>query len=251
MQMSTEFQWIELEVRDGVAEITLRRPERKNAVTGPLVAELREALARCAAIDDCRAILLLGADGVFCSGLDLKEFNAEPRPEWLGSFQQEWRALHVQLFELDKPVICAMESYAINAGAALALASDFLIAGTSAFLQVGEVIQGRPAPMNLAWLRLRFGDALTRRVVLRGRRIPGPDLERLGIASEVFADDRVLDRARELSAELAALPPAGLAATKRALRALDLPGGPNTWFDIAANAVAGAHVAGPIASLKR
>jgi len=249
--MSTEFAFIETDLQDGVAELVLRRPERKNAVTGPMVRELRSAVARCSADDACRALLFRGAGGVFCSGLDLKEFNADPRPEWLPSFQQEWRQLHVQLFELDKPVICAMESYAINAGAALALAADFLVAGTNAFLQVGEVLQGRPAPMNVAWLRLRFGDALTRRVVLPGRRIPGPELERLGIAFEVAGDDRVLARARELSAELAALPPAGLAATKRALRALDLPGGPNTWFDIAADAVAGARVAGPIASLKR
>lgn len=249
--MSTEFQWLEFEVREGVAEITLRRPERKNAVTGPLVAELREALARCAASDGCRALLIRGAEGVFCSGLDLKEFNADPRPEWLVSFQQEWRSLHVQLFEFDKPLVCALERYAINAGSALALACDFMVAGTSAFLQIGEVLQGRPAPMNLAWLRLRFGDAITRRIVLLGRRIPGPELERLGLAFEVVQDEAVLPRAREFAAELAGLPPSGIAATKRALRALDLPGGPNTWFDLAANAVAGSRPDGPIASLKR
>ncbi len=249
--MSTDFQAIDLQVHEGVAEIILQRPERKNALTGPLVSEIRTAVARCASDDSCRVLLFRGAGGVFCSGLDLKEFNAEPLPEWVAGFQQGWRALHVELFELDMPVVCALERYAINAGAALALSSDFLVAGTDAFLQVGEVIQGRPAPMNLAWLRLRFGDAITRKVVLLGRRIPGPELERLGIAFEVVAADFVLSRAREFAAELAGLPPAGIAATKRALRALDLPGGPNAWFDIAARAVATARPGGPIPSLKR
>lgn len=60
---------------------------------------------------------------------------------------------------LDKPIVCALERYAINAGSALALAADSSSSAMGAFLQVGEVIQGRPAPMNLAWLRLRYGDA--------------------------------------------------------------------------------------------
>ena len=247
----TEYECIAVELNDGVGEVILRRPERKNAITGPLVTELRGAIDGLAANDDCRVLLLRGAGGVFCSGLDLKEFNAEPRPEWVPGFQAGWRGLHEQLFVLEKPVVCALEKYAINAGAALALSADFVVTGNDAFLQVGEVIQGRPAPMNLAWLRFRFGDALTRRIVLLGRRIPGAELERLGIAFQAVEDDQVLARARELAAELAAMPAAGLASTKAALRALDLPGGPNSWFELAARAVAGAAPAGPIPSLKR
>ncbi len=249
--MSTERKHTAVELNDGVAELVLSRPERKNAVTGPLVAELRAALDALAADDACRVVLMRGAEGVFCSGLDLKEFNAEPRPDWLAGFQPGWRALHEQLFRFDKPVVCAMEKYAINAGAALALSADLLVAGSDAFLQVGEVLQGRPAPMNLAWLRFRFGDALTRRVVLLGARIPAGELVRLGIAFEVVEPAEVLPRARQLAAELAAMPPSGLAATKAALRALDLPGGPNSWFELAAAAVAGSAPAGPIPSLKR
>ncbi|MBI5949485.1 MAG: enoyl-CoA hydratase/isomerase family protein [Chloroflexi bacterium] len=239
-------------IRNGaVAEIVLNRPERKNAVTGPLVAAVRQALAEAEADEGVRAVILRGAGGSFCSGLDLKEFNAEPRPEWAPGFQAGWRGLHQQLFDFPKPVICALEGYAINAGSALALAADFLVTGREAFLQVGEVRQGRPAPMNLAWLRFKFGDAITRRVTLLGRRIPGPELERLGIAFQCVDDAAVLDTARAIAAELAEMPPAGLATTKAALRALDLPGGPNSWFELAGRAVAGAAPAGPIPSLKR
>mgnify|MGYP000375868599 CR=1 FL=1 len=236
---------------EGVAELVLNRPERKNAVTGPLVESISRALSEAEADGTVRAVVLRGAGGSFCSGLDLKEFNADPRPEWVPAFQAGWRGLHEQLFAFPKPVVCALEGYAINAGAALALAADFIVAGNGAFLQVGEVIQGRPAPMNLAWLRFRFGDALTRRVTLLGRRMPGAELARLGIVLASVEDDAVLGRTQELAAELAQMPPSGIATTKAALRQLDLPGGPNSWFDLAARAIAGGAPAGPIPSLKK
>lgn len=239
-------------IRDGaVAELVLNRPERKNAVTGPLVESVSGALSEAETDDTVRAVVLRGAGGSFCSGLDLKEFNAEPRPEWAPGFQAAWRGLHEQLFMFPKPVVCALEGYAINAGAALALAADFIVAGNGAFLQVGEVVQGRPAPMNLAWLRFRFGDALTRRVTLLGRRMPGPELALLGIALESIEDVGVLERARAIAAELASMPSSGIATTKAALRQMDLPGGPNSWFELAARAVAGGAPAGPIPSLKK
>ncbi len=249
--MPEDFATISIRRDDAIAEIALQRPERKNAITGPMVEELSRAVATLRADDACHVLLIAGGGGAFCSGLDLKEFNAEPAPAWRAEFQAGWRSLHEQLYELDKPVVCALERYAINAGSALALSADFLIAGETAFLQVGEVMQGRPAPMNLAWLRLRFGDALTRQVTLLGRRIPGPELLRLGIAFECAEDATVLDRARALAAEIAALPPAGMAATKTALRRLDLPGGPNAWFRAAASAVSGGSERGPLTSVKR
>ena len=173
------------------------------------------------------------------AGLDLKEFNADPRPEWLPSFQGTWRAFHEQVFAFDKPIVCALEGFAINAGSAWALSSDFIVVGESAFLQVAEVRQGRPAPMNLAWLRLRYGDGIARRVALLGRKIPGAELARLGIALECVPDAEVLSTARDLAAELAAIPAQGLAITKSVLRTLDLPGGPNEWFQRTAEAVQG------------
>jgi len=235
-----------------IAEIILNRPERKNAVTGPLAVALREALASCDADASVRAVVLCGAGGVFSSGLDLKEFNADPRPEWLPAFQAAWRGVHEQLFAADKAVVCALEGYAINAGSALALGADFIVAGETAFLQVGEVRQGRPAPMNLAWLRGKYGDAVARRIMLLGRRISGPELLRLGLAHEVVADSDVLAASRALAGELAELPPEGIAATKQLLRRLDLPGRPNNWFEEASNAaVTAGRTAGPLPSLKK
>ena len=241
---------VRLELDGAVAEIILNRPERKNAVTGPLAEAATAAVAQAEADPTVRVILLRGEGGVFSSGLDLKEFNAEPRPEWLPRFQGLWRGLHERLFACDKAVVCAMESYAINAGSALALSADYLIAGDTAFLQVGEVRQGRPAPMNVAWLLARHSDAVARRVMLLGRRIPGPELLQLGIAHAVVPDADVLAAARALAAELAEISPEGIAGTKQLLRTLNARDA-GSWFETVATEAAKLRVAsGPIPSLK-
>lgn len=111
-----EARLVDMRSEAGIAELILNRPERKNAITGPFVAELSAALTDLAASDDVRVILLRGAGGGFSSGLDLKEFNADPRPASLATFQGQWRSLHEQLFAFDKPIVCALEGYAINSG---------------------------------------------------------------------------------------------------------------------------------------
>jgi len=242
---------VRLEISGAVAELILNRPERKNAVTGPLAEAATAAVARAETDPAVRVILLRGEGGVFCSGLDLKEFNADPRPEWLPRFQTLWRGLHERLFACDRAIVCAMESYAMNAGSALALSADYLVAGETAFLQVGEVRQGRPAPMNVAWLLARHSDAVARRVMLLGRRIPGPELLQLGIAHAVVPADEVLTAARALAAELAEIPPEGIAGTKRLLRSLNTRDA-SSWFETVATAAAKVNTAsGPIPSLKR
>ncbi len=128
-----------IERHDNVAEVVLNRPERKNAVTGPLAAGLRDAFRELGADDTLSAIVLRGAGGAFCSGLDLKEFNADPRPEWLGDFQAVWRAAHAAIYDCPKVIVGALERFAINGGGALALSCDLLVAGRNAYLQVGEI----------------------------------------------------------------------------------------------------------------
>ena len=242
---------VRLEIEGAVAEIVLNRPERKNSVTGPLAVAARQAVESAEANPEVRVILLRGESGVFSSGLDLKEFNADPKPDWLPGFQGMWRGLHERLFACDKAVVCALEGYAINAGSALALSADYLIAGETAFLQVGEVRQGRPAPMNVAWLLARHSDAVARRVMLLGRRIPGPELLQLGIAHAAVQDSEVLNTSRALASELAGISPEGIAGTKRILRNLNARDAA-TWFDSVASAAAAVGARrGPIPSLKQ
>ena len=241
---------IRYELNGGVAEVILNRPARKNAVTGPLALAAADAVDAASSDAGVHVILLRGEQGVFCSGLDLKEFNAEPKPDWVAGFGEHWRGLHERLFACDKAVVCALEGFAINAGSALALSADYLVVGETAFLQVGEVRQGRPAPMNVAWLLARYGDAVARRLMLLGRRVTGPELLQLGIAHAVVPDSEVLAAARALAAELAEVSPEGIAGTKRLLRSLNVRNA-ESWFDtVAAAAAKVGRPRGPIPTLK-
>ena len=212
------------------AEIVLNRPELRNAINGPLGEGLATALGRADADDGVQAILLRGADGAFCSGLDLKAFNADPPPDWMPRFPAIWRGAHRAIFECKKPIVVALERFAINGGAALALAADLLVAGETAFLQVGEVKQGMAAPYNMAWLRLRHSENTAAQLTLTGRRFTGPDLAALGIAYAAVPDDDVLAAASRLVQELADYPDGALPRIKALLRAYnDTPA--DDWFD--------------------
>ena len=121
---------VRLDVDDaGVGWVIMNRPERKNAITGPFGVALARAIRSADAHEGVNVIVLAGAGGAFCSGLDLKVFNAEPPPEWMAQFQTIWRQAHKSLFECSKPIIGCLERYAINGGAALALACDLLVVG--------------------------------------------------------------------------------------------------------------------------
>lgn len=214
-----------------VVEVVLNRPERRNALTGPLVVALAEALRAVAEEPETSVIVLRGAGGAFCSGLDLTEFGHDPPHEWIAEFPRLWRAVHEALYDLPCIVIGALERAAVNGGASLALACDFLIAGHTAFLQVGEIQQGMAAPMNMAWLRLRHSEAVAARVALLGDRIVGPDLVTLGLATSTVADDRVVPEALELARRLAGHDTAGVRRIKRSLRGSGLGSSATTWFD--------------------
>jgi len=215
---------------DGWGEVILNRPERKNAINGPLGEALAGAMAQMNENDAVRVILLRGAGGAFCSGLDLKEFNAEPAPSWVPEFQHIWRGAHRSLFNSAKPVVGALQRYAINGGAALALACDLLVVGEEAFLQVGEVQIGMAAPYNLAWLSLRHSEAKMAEIALIGERLHGPGMLNMGLAQTCVTDDAVLRTATELCQRLAGYPPGGLARIKAGLRAR-LTMDADAWFD--------------------
>ncbi len=205
------------ELHDGWGELILSRPGRKNAITGPMAADLRAGLADLLAAK-ARVILLRGEGGAFCSGLDLDEFGAQPPRAWRATFTQDWAAFHRDLYACPATIVGALERFAINGGAALALACDLLVAGEGAWLMVGEAALGIAAPMNLAWLRLRATESTAAQIALGAARVPAGDLMRLGLAYKVTPDAAVLDEARALVARLAGFPEGGLAGIKAGLR---------------------------------
>ena len=223
---------VKTQVNDGYAEIILNHPQTRNAITGPMGIALANAIRTCGSNENVKCILLRGAGGSFCSGLNLKEFNAEPPPDWLADFGNIWRTTHRTLYECPKPIIVALEKFAINGGAALALAADLLIVGSDSYLQVGEVRQGTAAPYNMAWLRLRFSEHIAAQLTISGRRFSGTELLSLGIAFNAPSTDATVSVAHATCAELAAFPADALTRIKATLTGYR-PNNADEWFNIA------------------
>lgn len=221
---------VRLEVQDHIAEVILARPERKNAINGPLGLDLAAALKTADTDPAVHVVLLRGDGGAFCSGIDLNAFNADPVPDWLPDFPSIWRSAHRSLFECRKPLVCALERYAINGGAALALAADLLFVGRTAWLQIGEARLGMAAPYNLAWASLRLPESAIARLVFMADRVSGPELLALGIAHRVADDEDVLTQTRAFCAEVASWPEGGLSRIKSGIRAR-LGMSADDWFD--------------------
>jgi len=144
--------------------------------------------------------------------------------------------LHVELFECPAIIVGALERYAINGGAAYALACDLLVAGETAQLVIGEVRQGAPAPMNVAWLAARTTEAVAMTLAGIGQPVHGPDLLRLGLACEVVADDQVLTKAQELAANLGGYPDDGPRSLKAGIRSNSPVSDAKEWFTAARSA---------------
>jgi enoyl-CoA hydratase/carnithine racemase len=223
---------------DGVATIELHRPERKNAIIAPMLDELAAHVTAASNDAAVRVVLLCGAGGAFCSGLDLTEYGAKPPPDWLPTAAQSVRQAHLALAACPHPVVVALERYAINGGAAFALAGDLIVTGHDSWLQVAEVRLGMAAPMNLAWLVARYPVSTVLQIVLTGNRFDGVELRRLNIAHEVVDDADVRSRAEELAIEIASYPAGASQILKSAALGLaadtETPVLSEAWFSRAA-----------------
>ncbi|APR04302.1 enoyl-CoA hydratase/isomerase family protein [Thauera chlorobenzoica] len=206
------------ELRDGVAEIRFNRPQRLNAVTRQLYDELDAALSRAEAERDARVVLLSGEGRAFCVGADLKEHKvgrtAFDRRQYLKGEQDVCK----RLLELQKPVIAAVNGYALGAGAEMAIAADFVLMAESAQIGLPEISIGNFLGGGVTWLLPRLvGLAKARELVFLGERIKGEEAVRIGLASRVFADEGFLDAARGFARKVAGKAPFSMQLAKAQL----------------------------------
>ena len=199
----------------GFAEILLNRPERRNALIPEVAEGVMNALEDIDQDDDISVVILRGQGGYFCSGIDLKALQSGAST---GTARKDAiRHMHLAFYHYRKPVIAAFEGFGINAGCALALACDLVVAGESAFIQIGEIQQGATMPMNAAWMRLKLPEFVLARMALLGDRISGPEMYRLGVATECVPDDEVLSRCREMATRIAGFPLGGAVNIKKSI----------------------------------
>ena len=204
--------------RQGVMALTLNRPDRLNALTAPLCAALRAAMAEAEADPAVRAVLLGGAGRGFCAGQDLAEISPGQDPGEV--LEQRLNPVIRALRGSRLPVVCAVGGVAAGAGASLAFACDIVLAAQSArfiqsFVRIGLIPDGGATH---ALPRLA-GDARARGMALLGEPVSGAQAEAWGLVWRALPDDELLPEAERLAAHLAAQPAEAVARIKRALNA--------------------------------
>ena len=203
---------------DGIAEIRLNRPHRLNAVTQTLYGELNDALSRAEADKDARVVLLSGEGRAFCVGADLKEHKAGRTAFDRRQYLQGEQIVCKRLMLLKKPVVAAVNGFALGAGAEVALASDFVLMARSAQIGLPEISIGNFLGGGVTLLLPRLvGLAKARELVFLGERIDGEEAVRIGLANRVFDDQGFLDSAREFALKLAGKAPFSMQLAKEQL----------------------------------
>jgi enoyl-CoA hydratase len=201
------------EVDDGIAVITINRPQARNAVNGAVARGIAAAVEEFDASADVRVLVLTGAGGSFCAGMDLKGFLAGDAPTAAGrGFGGIVERPPV------KPVIAAVEGYALAGGFELALACDLIVASQDAKFGLPEVRRGLVAGAGgLLRLPRRIPYHLAMEIALTGEHFPAERLHQAGLVSRLVPAGQALAAARDLAAQVALGAPLALAATKRVI----------------------------------
>jgi enoyl-CoA hydratase/carnithine racemase len=210
------------EQEGGVALLTLNRPERLNAITGAMLAQLSERLIACDRDPDVRVIVLTGAGRGFCAGLDLKDAAAGSGiggGAGLPPSLELRSAPPVVLHEIDKPTLCALNGGAAGYGMDLALGCDLRIAGESAKLSAAFTRRGVLPESGGTWLLPRLvGWSKAAELIFTGRSLAAEQCLELGLVSRVVPDALLLKEARALAEEIAGNAPLAVQAAKRMMR---------------------------------
>lgn len=211
---------VRVDVTDGVATVTLDRPQRLNAVDPPMRAELQHTWHRIATDPDIRVAILTGAgDRAFCVGSDLRATNTAT-----GSFAAEHLARSggnhlVDGLRCDTPLIAAVNGLAVGGGLEIALACDIRIASDNAEFGLSEVRVGSmPGAGGSQRLVRCVGESLAMQMLLTGDRVDAATALRAGLVSDVVPMADLAARAREIADRIAANAPLSVRAVKRVVR---------------------------------
>lgn len=219
--------------RDGVALVTLNRPDKLNAMTSEMVESLHQTLDAIGRNRNIRVVVLTGAGRGFCAGLDLGGYGDAPGFEWHGGMekglavQKHIASLIPRLRSLPQPVIAAVNGAASGGGFALVLGSDVRLCSQSAKFNAAFIRIGLSAcDIGTSWLLPRLiGASRAQELMLTGRLIGADEAARIGLVVESFPDDVLLDAAIAKAEEIMQNTPIGVALTKEGMwSALEIPG---------------------------
>lgn len=213
-----DYKTIQLAFDAGIATITLNRPDKRNAISFELIDDLRRALDEVER-SPARVLILTGAGKAFCSGMDLENLKAllGRSPEQNRKDSETMAGLFRWLYEFPKVSIAAVNGAAIAGGTGLALLCDFTLAVPDAKFGYTEVRIGFVPAIVSTFLLRQVGEKQARDLLLTGRIFTADEAYRMGLINEIVPPEKLIDRARELAAQLMENSPTSLRLTKRLL----------------------------------
>jgi enoyl-CoA hydratase len=215
---------VRVETTDSVTTVIIDRPERRNAVDGPTAQALAEAFRAFESDGRARVGVLWGAGGTFCAGADLKDMSAGggERQAWAGRIATEadlaWKAL-LRHYRPTKPLIAAVEGWAIAGGTEILQAIDIRVAGDTATFGISEVRRGLfPLGGSTVRLRRQIPYTIAAEMLLTGRHVSAKEALEIGLIGHVVPAGQALAKAREIALQIAENGPLAVQAVLRSLR---------------------------------
>lgn len=194
--------------------VSINRPQRRNAMDRDLIVALVQAFRRFDADPDVAAIVLTGEAPGFCAGSDLK-FIGRLSPKEMCRFEAETGDMARLIGFVRKPVISAVEGFALGGGFILAISCDLVVSSDSARWHLPEVPIGWLTPWGLGALVARVGAVSARKLCFAGEAFDGREAFRLGLVDHLAGEGHALETAIALAQRLAALPATAVSSTKR------------------------------------
>jgi len=219
----SSYQKIIYTVDQGIARITLNRPEKRNALDRELISEVRDAVRNCACDEAARVVLLTGAGADFCSGADLagleKTLDAGPLENMAEA--RNMAELFVEMRHHPHPIVAAVRGRALAGGCGLATACDLILASESARFGYPEVNIGFVPAMVMAILRRSLGEKRAFELIATGEIISAQTAFDYGMINAIFADDTFDVDVEAFVTKLASKSASALALSKRLLYHMD------------------------------
>ena len=211
------------ELQDGIARVTLNRPEKRNALNGAIIGELKEAISETGRDPQCRVVLLSGAGKDFCSGADLEGIDKTAHADILDNMAgaRQTAELFLMMRNHPRPIVAAVQGRALAGGCGLATACDIILAAQSAQFGYPEVNIGFVPAMVMAILRRSISEKAALELVVTGETVSAARAQELGLIHRIYPDDQFAAEVTAYAKLLASKSSSAVMLSKRLLYNMD------------------------------
>src|SRR5450631_1965860 len=220
-----ETEHLSYEVIGTTAVVTMNRPEAKNSLSGPMLVGMVDAWTEIDANDDIRCAILTGAGGTFCSGMDLKSMSSPEAEKYRERREADpelhWKAL-LRHYQLKKPLIAAVEGWAVAGGTEILQATDIRVAAEGAKFGVFEARRGLfPLGGSTVRLRRQISFTVAMDLLLTAREVSAQEAKEIGLIGRVVPDGTAVEAALEIAEVIGANGPLAVEAIKASVKATE------------------------------